>query len=287
MCKVISDNETYLKGMRNTYHDKSWFMSIIPEEIDMIIDFGCADGSFIEYMKKNWPDYSYYGVEENEEFLKACKDKGIEACKSIQEVVTKLAGHLDKTLLVMNSVLHEVYTYKGAYEAEQLWHVFSNNGIKYIALRDMYAKGCGVFSSKTQDELYDVCRKKDKHVSANNGEFIALGEKLDDFERQWGEVSNGYNMTHFLLKYFYNMNWERELVENYIPFHYRELHEAIREVGYDITYENFYSLPWLKQKWLNDFDCDTHPALHSFIARVLTHMKLFLKFENFEDTSSN
>lgn len=280
MCKVISDNSVYLKGMRNTYHDKSWFMSIVPDKIDTIIDFGCADGSFIDYMKRNWPDYCYVGIDNNSDFLLICRNKGIEAFGSLQDAAKELVGHLDNTLLVMNSVLHEIYTYKGTPEAEELWRVFGNNGIKYIALRDMYARGCGIFSSKTQNELYDVCEKKDKHAAANNGELIALDEKLDDFERQWGAVSDGYRMTHFLLKYFYNMNWERELVENYIPFHYRELHEAIRNVGYDITYENFYSLPWLKQKWLKDFDCDTHPALHAFIARVLTHMKLFLKFED-------
>ncbi len=276
MCKTISDNGVYLRGMRNTFHDKSWFMSIVPFDVDTIVDFGCADGSFLEYMKRNWPEYRYAGIDENEEFLAMTRERGFEAYGNLTEFSKKHSNGDGKVLLVMNSVLHEIYTYKGVPQAEEIWGAFLRNGVKYIALRDMYARGCGIFSSKTEANLLDVCDQKDKHAASNNGELISLHDKLSDFERQWGEVNDGYKLTHFLLKYFYSLNWERELVENYLPFHYRELHEAIRSAGYDITFESFYAIPWLKQKWLSDFDCDTHPALHAFVSKVTTHMKLFL-----------
>lgn len=273
--QAIVSNEVYLESMRNTFHDKCWFMSIIPEDVTHILDFGCADGSFIKFLKASWPKYQYIGLESNEDFRSQCQKDGIEVASSIIEASKILGEHARHTLVVMNSVLHEIYSYEGTAEGEEVWGKLMRNGFRYIALRDMYAKGCGCFSSKTELEIQDIL-SKDKCTSDNSGGYIHINEKFEDFERQWGPVLNGYDFTHFLLKYFYNKNWTRENMENYLPYHYRELHEAIREAGYDVTFESFYSLPWLKQKWMRDWDCDTHPALGQFIRTILTHMKLFL-----------
>lgn len=275
---AINDNKIYLDGMRNTFHDKCWFMSIIPDDVETILDVGCADGSFLEFLKSQWKDYKYVGVDMNPQFIAKCKEKGFDCFENLAQAANHLRVlGLDprRTLVVMNSVLHEVYSYSGREAAENLWKVLMRNGFKYIALRDMYAKGCGTFSSKTEKEIQDILMK-DKGTASNTGGFIKLNEKFEDFEKIWGPVLDGYQFTHFLLKYFYDYNWERESTENYLPFYYRELHEAIREAGYDVTFENFYTLPWLKQKWMADWDCDTHPALGVFIRQILTHMKLFL-----------
>ena len=275
----IIDNKTYLDGMRNTFHDKCWFMSIIPERITHILDYGCADGSFMEFLRMNWPQYVYVGVDINPDFQKACQDRGFKCYLSIQEATKALgAAAVANTLVVMNSVLHEIYSYRGTPEAEETWGILRRNGYKCIALRDMYAKGCGSFTSKVLKEAFDVM-SKDKCAADNFGDYVHLNEKFEDFEQQWGEVTDGYQFTHFLLKYFYNKNWERENMENYLPYHYRELHCAIREAGYDVVFENFYGIQWLKQKWLRDWDCDTHPHLNAFIHSVLTHMKLFIVAE--------
>jgi hypothetical protein len=80
-----------------------------------------------------------------------------------------------------------------------------------------------------------------------------------------------------LLKYFYRENWAREVKENYLPFHYRELHTMIRKAGYDVNVERFYGLQYLKDKWTNDFRVDEgKAALKMFITQLTTHMKLFL-----------
>lgn len=274
MCNLITSNEVYLKGMRNTFHDKAWFMPIIPADVEVIIDFGCAGGDFIEYMKKICPQYQYFGIDNNQEFRKICHEKGITTFKDIDEVKWSIGNLISKSLIVMNSVLHEIYSYEPN-ETEAIWKKLYESGVKYIALRDMYAKGCALFNSKVEKEIMDVLGK-DKCAASNSGSFFHINEKFEDFEKHWGKIYDGYMFTHFLLKYFYDLNWDRELQENYLPFHYRELHTVVRKAGYDITFESFYSLPWLKQKWMSDFDCDTHPHLACFIRNILTHMKLFI-----------
>ncbi|MGA1049083.1 MAG: hypothetical protein ACO3UU_13830, partial [Minisyncoccia bacterium] len=43
-------------------------------------------------------------------------------------------------------------------------------------------------------------------------------KSLISFEKVWGSIFKDYrNFIHFLLKYRYTDNWEREVNENYLP----------------------------------------------------------------------
>lgn len=266
----INDNEIYLKRMKRTFADKMWFMSLIPDGIKHIVDFGCADNSFLREFNKIYPGYDCIGIDNNPDFLDMAKKSGEKVFDSLETV---LNGGVDpsKTLLVMNSVIHEIYSYS---DPEKVWGEIKKAGFKYIAIRDMYAKGCGYFTSRTALELQQSCMKAQDEQRVP-GIFI----KYLRYVETWlgpniNIIDNGYDALHFLLKYFYEENWSRELKENYIPYHYRDFHKLIRRNGYDVKFEQFYALPYLKEKWKHDLNCKGE--LFAFIEQVTTHMKLFL-----------
>lgn len=260
MC-VITDQSGYLNKMRKTFMDKSWFMSIIPCDVTTIVDFGCADNSFNEFLQNSFPEYGYIGIENNPDFVKKVKSKGQMCFETLKDLADSDLIIPDNTLLVLNSVIHEVYSYGNI---DKFWEDVKALNPKYIAFRDMYVRNCGEYGSRIEAEF----------ESAISNSFME--EHYKDFVKEWGPLKDGYTASHFLLKYFYTENWNREVKENYIPYHYRELHTKIRNAGYNITFERFYSLPFLKDKWHSDFNCDKYPQLKTFIVRLTTHLKLFL-----------
>ena len=257
----INDNEVYLARMKKTYMDKAWFMSIIPEDIDTIVDFGCADNSFCHFLAESFPQFKFIGIDNNEEFLQLAEKNGDLCYRSLEELAQAGTCNPQTTLLVLNSVIHEVYSY---WSMDEFWKQVGMLNPKCIAIRDMYAKGCGVYKAATQRELEAAVTE------------AGLGTEWSEFKDIWGELEDGYTATHFLLKYFYKENWAREVKENYLPFHYRDIHKMIRRAGYDVTVERFYGLQYLKDKWTRDFCLDKRAALKAFITQLTTHMKLFL-----------
>lgn len=264
MCD-LSNSAIYLSKMRQTFFDKSWFMSIIPSDVTTIVDFGCADNSFCEFLQSNFPNYDYIGIENNQDFVKIIKKKNQLCFTSLSELAKQDLINPETTLLVLNSVIHEVYSY---WDIDLFWQEVQKLNPKYIAFRDMYIRNCGEYGSGIERDFENAIK--------NN----FMEEQYKSFIKEWGPLIDGYTAGHFLLKYFYKENWDRELKENYIPYHYRELHTKIRKAGYNITFERFYGLPYLKNKWKNDFNCINHPQLRDFVNNITTHLKLFLVKES-------
>ena len=260
----ISDNDIYLKRMRRTFADKMWFMSLMPDGVESVVDFGCADNSFLKEFDRMYPGYNCVGIDNNPEFLDMASNSGYKVCNSL-DAVLKEGVDPAKSVLVMNSVLHEICSYD---DPEKFWKDVGKMGFRYVALRDMYAKGCGCFTSRTEIELRTACLE-------NNGN-LNLYRKYCDYCGIWGKIDNGYDAVHFLLKYLYDENWERELRENYLSYSYRDLHWITRRNGYDAEFEQFYALPYLRGRWTEDFCGDRRNGLYSFINQVTTHFKMFL-----------
>ncbi len=72
---------------------------------------------------------------------------------------------------------------------------------------------------------------------------------------------------HYLLKYKYIENWDREVNENYLPVSLETLKSKIPS-SYKIAYEDNFILPYLQSQVNKDFGIHiTHP----------THTKLILR----------
>ena len=100
------------------------------------------------------------------------------------------------------------------------------------------------------------------------------GIVANNLEKLWKDYRKIYSgnisyqiITHFLMKYHYIENWDRESKENYFPLSVDELKRVIPDC-YDIVYENSYLLPYIKEYVKNEFDIELD---------CFTHIKIILK----------
>ena len=282
---AIDNYTTYIEGMQKSLEDKLFWVPIIEqnceilkdEKIDGIVDFGCADGTLLKQVKHDLyyasdyrqKDINLIGVDNNNKML----DRALSNCLTMQAV-----GSLDEVevkenyLLNLSSVIHEVYSYCSDEEIEDFWnHVFNDN-YKYIAIRDMMVdRSVNLVNPivvERQDGIH-LLRKEYWNKYYNN---------IHEFDtKQWKNflVHSGYDadecswnvenkdVLHFLMKYRYIENWEREVRENYFPIYYEDLLNKIIENGnYEIVYARQYILPYVKEKVKEDFDIDLVDNTH-------------------------
>ena len=72
----IKDIEIYNDRLQKTYEDKCWWVEHIPQDVNFIIDLGCADAGIFEYIDTKYPNkYYYLGIDENKEMLKIAREK--------------------------------------------------------------------------------------------------------------------------------------------------------------------------------------------------------------------
>ncbi|PIR99474.1 hypothetical protein COT86_03920 [Candidatus Collierbacteria bacterium CG10_big_fil_rev_8_21_14_0_10_43_36] len=60
-------------------------------------------------------------------------------------------------------------------------------------------------------------------------------------------------LNHFLLKYMYTDNWEREGNENYVPVSFEQYDQIFKLLGMQVLFQRSSTIPYLKEKWSNDF----------------------------------
>lgn len=257
----ISGDDEYVRAMFLGAKEKTFFLKMIKP--DVIVDFGCADGQVLGLIEQIKPNVKLIGYDLSQEMLN--KAKGIVSNKvtlttNWNKVRQELKGYKNPTLL-LSSVIHEVYSYGVTKVVKDFWEkqVFGGD-FKYIAIRDMIPP---ISMEKKEKSLYinDIQKVK------NNFDK----QYIDSFEQKWGPMENSYRtFIHFLLKYKYTKNWNRENNENYVPISLETLFKKIPS-NYTIEYQKSYLLDILKDKVKEDFDVDIdHP----------THLQMLLKNKN-------
>lgn len=267
----IQNYDCYLTKMSKTFFDKAWFMSHLPENIINIIDYGCADGSFMEFLKRNCPCYEYIGIDNDPKMQELTKEKGFKCYSSFKEANEK-HGCLfpEETCLVLNSVIHELYSY---YHESDISEIYSFHP-KYIAIRDM------MFNPIDRTRFYLPLNDYNKIIDLFKEKYP---EQFNEFHENWKHQDYEIEIAHFLLKYIYNNeNWKREVKENYLPI---DIHEIRRkfctntifpQYNYLIDFQSFYKLPYLVNKWKKDFELNKNFELNEFIRNINTHYKMLL-----------
>lgn len=266
MSNSIKNQDKYVTEMRKSMLDKVFFFDKIFEPIENIVDFGCADGSLIEFCKGLFPDYNYIGYDINEDMIKRAK-KHVYPWTSNHGIVNftsdwdSIDVDKSKSLLNLSSVIHEVYTYQDEAGIEEFWNRVLNSGFKYISIRDMALWDCFDSGEPYITNLLNNYKGKD----------VKYLEKLDEFKELWGVDGNlsDYEAIHFLLKAQYSFydNWDREIKENYLPITVLGIYSRVLE-NYEICYSDHYVFPYLKWWLKKNLDIDLN---------VPTHLKLVLK----------
>lgn len=248
----ISNLDIYINRMQKSVLDKMFFIDKVFDPFSNIVDFGCANGELIKALQLLFGDYRYFGYDISTEML-------LEAQKNVPVASfysdwNEMKVDFTDSILNISSTLHEVYSYGSQEEIEEFWHRVFESGFKYIAIRDMMLSDAE--QMKADAEQYNSVIKNEIYA-----------DQLNDYEHVWGKISTQHDLVHYLLKYKYTENWDREVRENYVPITLEQLLEIIPD-NYEITYLNHFTLPYIAWQIKNDFGIElTTP----------THIKLILK----------
>lgn len=261
----IRNLSAYNDGMAKSLDDKLFFVPIIGEEIRQFEDFGCADGTLLEAMDNlfNNPFTAEFplskidlvGYDMSSKMLELAEDKVPNAQLFESTVPLTVFTDMDSKGLVLNlsSVLHEINSYCTEEEKNDFWNVVSCGDYDYITVRDMIYNGGENEQSDPMDvgRVYETVRKGDKDLTL-----------FKEFEDIWGNLYLKKNLMHYLLKYRYKQNWDREVKENYLGY---STDDIIKLVGdeYKVIYRKDYILPFLYNKVEEDFGIKINTPTHT------------------------
>ena len=235
----IRNLEVYNRGMAKSLEDKLFFLNHLPmDEIDSVLDYGCGDGTILSAIRQRQPHINCIGYDNNPDMF---------GYGDFDEALANCDG---KKLLILSSVVHEVYSY---WKPELFWEQVLNSGFDYIALRDM---------SYTKNSL----------INWNSAKALKSAKKHslweDYLDKHDGHMSL-VELQQFFMKYRYVENWERESVEDYLPIDAGKLKSLFELNGYNVEHFNTYCLEFLKRKVMRDFGIQMPDTTHvNLIARL-------------------
>jgi len=249
---AIENIANYNDGMRRSLIDKIFFADKI-QDADLIIDYGCADGSLIKFLAAIFPEQQFIGYDISTDMIQEAK-KGNGHPNAVFEgnwdlingAILKAQSQGKRVCVVLSSMIHEVYAY-GAKQADEFWERIWAIGADYIAIRDMMVSRT---TSRPADPL-SVARVRQ----------IFPSDLLAQWETQWGTIEENWSLVHFLLTYRYTANWDRELRENYLPLNLEDFMSLVPPT-YSPTFIEHYTLPFLRGEIWRDFYIQLQDPTH-------------------------
>lgn len=240
---------SYNKEMRKSMIDKIVFMDKI--DADVIVDFGCADGATIQFMQALFPEITYVGYDISEEMLEIARKSNttnVSYYSNWDELILFVKSLPGKKAVLLNSLIHEVYSYGSKQDVETFWNrVYDQSVFDYVVIRDM----CVSDSVTRKSDPLSVIKVRKNYDQ----------DKLREFENQWGSINENWPLVHFLLKYRYTTNWKREVNENYLPISLENLLARIPTGWEPIDYKH-YVLPFTRRQIQKDFKIDLQDPTH-------------------------
>ena len=268
MCEIgkkFSNIKYYNKEMQKGMEDKLFFIDRLPQDQDYVfVDFGCADGTMINALTELYADNKdnhYVGYDISETMIDIAKTNyhgpyGANVrfhsnWKDVQEhinIMKETWGDKYKFVLILSSVIHEVYSYGDVHSIHDFWDHTVNSDFDYIIVRDMCPSG-DINREASSDLVKAIMSKR------------SVGIQLEQFQNKWGSILNNKNLIHFLLKYRWTVNWGRELNENYFPIYVNDLIENVKP-NYKIDYLERFRVPFLDKCFKNDFGIELNDYTH-------------------------
>lgn len=246
----LANREIYLERMAKPLREKLRVARYIHPRAKIILDVGCADGAVTLALAELNPDKRFLGIDLDADFIalaeQQARQRGLGNVRFERVYLRQLlarAERFDSVLFI--SVLHEFFSYgegissvlKALADAEELLVPGGD-----VVIRDMilleYSKHTGYL---VESMLARIAAKS------------ALAGRLRDFSQFFGPVESIYALNHFLLKYMYEENWEREGPEHYVPVTVEAYENIFSLLGMELVLRDSQLLPFLRQKWIDDF----------------------------------
>lgn len=264
--KQFADLNQYVQGMttQKVLNDKLFFFDELDQDVfsncGCIVDFGCADGVLLTEIYSRMhnkigedKDYrphlphgicKYIGYDISEEMIKLANEKfpydsysydlpystvrtDITFTSNWEEVkadVDKVSKEYNR-ILILSSVIHEVFAYMPEKEIDVFFNRILNEcDFTHIIIRDMMVS----------NDIVRVSNPKDvEKILANFTIPIDYRNMAAEYQNVWGSLNHNKNLVHFLLKYKWIVNWERELHENYFGITLEDFLEEIKNRSND------------------------------------------------------
>lgn len=239
----------YVKRMESALKEKLFFLDIInPNDYDYIVDFGCANGTLLNYLKAQNISTTLIGYDNNLQMIEMAKKEAFSndiIFTNDYNYIQQLSG---KKCIILSSVLHENEINNFLFEDT----VSLLNKFDTIIIRDMFWNE-NLTKNVNELSLQIVKEKVNSKV-------------YEDFVNIYGEIKTNKQLSHLLLKYDYLTNWETEKKENYFLFDFRKLIQTL--LNYDAMFYSHEVLKFKKDKIQKDFGLNFNYP---------THLKLILK----------
>jgi SAM-dependent methyltransferase len=248
--RPIADQEIYLQRMSKPLQEKLRVARYIPAQAERILDVGCADGTVTLALAELFPRRRFLGIDLDGGFIdrarKATAGRGVENAAFERAYLRELLPRPERyDAVIFVSVLHEFFTYgegissvlKALADAHELLR-----GGGEIVIRDMILEE---YTKHTRFQTQAIATK----VAADRSKHRLIA----DFVTLFGPLDSLYNLNHFLLKYMYEENWERESREHYVPVTFEQYQQLFGLLGMELQLRDSSLLPFLRGKWIADF----------------------------------
>ena len=248
----INDIEIYNRRMQLAMKDKLWFMRYLSNG-GILVDYGCADGTLLQFVHKKYPKILLIGVDNNPEMLSIAERRVPNAIFMSTEEFFDCNIDLSSATLVLSSVVHEIFSYEPdpVLEMKKLFE----KEFKLIAIRDMFIYDSLRYIQSDKADLIKICQLSNPY-------------QVISFENRWGSLSKQNNLVHYLLKYKYVENWNREVAENYFPISVQRLINDIVPSEYRVRRLKQYTLPYIRKCVRQDFGIKLREHTHAKILLV-------------------
>lgn len=265
--------DIYTEEMSKSVWDKAFFMDKIIGA-KLVIDFGCADGAMIRMLAPLFPNTTFYGYDINDDLiveawrkLESPADKNTfffhkersypDYHDGFEDMIAMATQYYqpDEICINFSSVLHEIFSSSPSGK-ETIRRLVEELQPKYITIRDMYWHAApGV----------NVLRYSEDKIRAQVEE-----KYLNNYEATFDFMHSPQSITHFLMKYQWKDNgWEDEMKENYFSYTIEDFLDTMCRWQYITVFESHYQLPYLTEKWKNEYDF--------FVPEAHTHAQFVLR----------
>jgi ribosomal protein L11 methylase PrmA len=249
----IKNMVVYNAGMRKSMLDKIWWLDKINDDVDIVLDYGCADGALLSMVHEMNDGIALVGYDFNAEMIKLAQNNLPEGHFFNNYANANTFTLADRAILVASSVFHEIENY--SHDVTTEYERIFNNEYKYIAIRDMFVSEK---SYKFSDQL-TVARVRQQFDY----------NKIQEFETHIGSLDYNENLLQFFLTYRYKENWDREVRENYFPHTIEQFLNKIPD-HYQVVYFEHYTLPFVRDQVWKDFGVQLIEPTH---AKILLKLK--------------
>lgn len=247
----ITDRAGYLARMAGPVQDKLRPTLYFPRNPQTILDVGCADGAVTLEIAKMFPQSLVKGIDLDLGFIdQANRNAQERAVKNVVFEQAYIRDVLDRNeefdVITSISVNHEIASYGNGKSslvgALARFKEMLRDEDSVIGIRDMILHESAKSSDFMMPQVIDKIRTNE-----------SITPRLKDFEELNGDLKTQESVNHFLLKYMYTANWDRELREHYLPFSAEEYNRLLPLMDLQIVHQEYYLLPFLKNKWMQDF----------------------------------